>query len=83
MGAFGRILRFLRETNELTLRQLQNEVNIDNAYLSQLETGTVTNPSVLTVAKLARYYKLKTLWRLVEAIEEDNATTSGGQKEGE
>ncbi len=42
----------------LTLRQMEPRTGLSNPYLSQLETGAVTNPTVAALVKVARGYKI-------------------------
>lgn len=50
------LLRRLRKLKAQTLRDVENETKISNAYLSQLENGTTTNPSPHVLHKLADHY---------------------------
>jgi len=45
-----------RKDAGLTLRQVEDKTGISNAYLSQLETGKITNPSFSVVIKLHNLY---------------------------
>ena len=45
-------LKSLRKKRKLTLRDVENLTGISNAYLSQLETGKITNPGYDIVRKL-------------------------------
>jgi DNA-binding Xre family transcriptional regulator len=49
-------MRALREKKGITLRQVEQETGISNAYLSQLETGKITNPSFRVVEILNNFY---------------------------
>lgn len=44
---------------DFTLRQVEDKTGISNAYLSQLETGKVKNPSFTVVVKLCNLYQVK------------------------
>jgi HTH-type transcriptional regulator, competence development regulator len=55
-------LKRLREAHGVSLRDLEAETAISNAYLSQLETGKIENPGVITLLKLAEYYRVKLSW---------------------
>lgn len=46
----------LRKKAGLTLRQVEKDTKISNAYLSQLETGKIDNPSYKIVMTLINYY---------------------------
>lgn len=48
--------RQLRKSKNLTLRQVELMTGISNAYLSQLETGSIINPSYSVVKKLVDLY---------------------------
>ncbi len=50
---FGQVLRQLREDNNWTQEDIAGELNVDRAYISQLERG-IKNPSLKTMAKLAK-----------------------------
>lgn len=45
-----------RERAGLTLRDVEQAIGIGNPYLSQLESGKITNPSFKVVQKLNWYY---------------------------
>lgn len=47
----------LRKRAGKTLREVEKSTGISNAYLSQLETGKVDNPSYKNVRTLINYYK--------------------------
>jgi HTH-type transcriptional regulator, competence development regulator len=49
----GEELRRLRRTRNLSLRALEKRTGISNAYLSQIETQHVLNPSPHVLRKLA------------------------------
>ncbi len=55
-GELGANLRELRATQGLSLRQLERDSGINNAYLSQLERGDVTQPTPSMLARLAEAY---------------------------
>lgn len=52
------LLRSARQLCGLTLRQVEKQTGISNAYLCQLENGRTTNPSPHMLSKLARVYGL-------------------------
>ena len=58
MGAaeLGRYLRSLRQRQALTLRAVEKETAVSNAYLSQLEGGKIRNPSPTVLHRLSRFY---------------------------
>jgi transcriptional regulator with XRE-family HTH domain len=56
--ALGEELRLVRALHHLTLRQVEEATGISNAYLSQLETGKIAQPSPNYLYKLAEVYRL-------------------------
>ena len=46
----------LRKIKGVSLRQVEDDTKISNAYLSQLETGTADQPSPHVLHKLASFY---------------------------
>lgn len=60
-------LRNLRETADLTLRQVEEATGISNAYLSQLESGKIKNPSAQVIYTLAKFYNCDLEKLLIEA----------------
>ena len=48
------MVKQLRKKQQLTLRQLAERVGVTEAYLSMLERGRRTNPSLSTLNKLAK-----------------------------
>src|ERR1051325_1287734 len=50
-------LNRLRAASGLTLRTVETQTGISNAYLSQLETGKAENPSPAMLKKLADLYR--------------------------
>ena len=58
MGAaeLGRYLKNLRQHRNLTLRAVEKETEVSNAYLSQLEGGKIRNPSPMVLHKLSKLY---------------------------
>jgi DNA-binding XRE family transcriptional regulator len=72
-------LRNTRKSLGVTLREMEQEIGISNAYLSQLETGKITNPSFRVVDTLNRYFHTKKL----NGFNNGRDTTDGvGGKEG-
>ena len=55
LGAF---LKKARKEMELTLRNVEDRVDISNAYLSQLEGNKIRNPSPTILYKLANLYEI-------------------------
>lgn len=56
--SLGSYLRALREAQRFTLRAVEKEAGISNAYLSQLETDKIRKPSPACLYKLSRLYKI-------------------------
>ena len=52
----GRYLRAMREAKGLSLRQVEGKSGISNAFVSQMETGKVKQPSPVILYKLADLY---------------------------
>lgn len=52
-------LKSLRKLKKVSLKQVEIGTGISNAYLSQLETGKIKNPSFKTVSILLKYYGFK------------------------
>lgn len=58
MADYGKYFKGLRESKNLTLRDVEKKTDISNAYLSQLETGKVKQPSPVNLYKLAEIYEV-------------------------
>jgi len=54
--SLGRVLKDLREAKMLSLRDVEREKAISNAYLSQLEKDSIEKPSPHILYKLAELY---------------------------
>jgi transcriptional regulator with XRE-family HTH domain len=52
------VLKIARKVKGYSLRQLENETNISNAYLSQLENGKIKEPGFFIMAKLLTLYNM-------------------------
>ena len=48
------MLKTLRTSNEMSLRDLAEKANVPPGYLSELEAGKKTNPSLDVLKRLAR-----------------------------
>ncbi len=59
MENYGEYFKALRESKGLTLREVERKTNVSNAYLSQLESGKIKQPSPTTLYKLAELYGVK------------------------
>jgi transcriptional regulator with XRE-family HTH domain len=53
----GSLLKEVRETKGISMRQVEKEVGISTAYLSQLENGTIAKPSPDKLYRLASLYE--------------------------
>lgn len=75
----GGLLKKCREDEGLTLRDVEDETDISNAYLSQLEGSKIKKPSPVVLGKLSKLYKIQysTLMKLagypVPEIEEQSS----------
>lgn len=52
----GQYLRVMREGKALSIRQVERKSGISNAFISQMESGKVKQPSPLILYKLADLY---------------------------
>lgn len=52
----GPVLKEIRSSKGLSLREVEQATGVSNAYLSQLENGKVRKPSLFFIHKLARVY---------------------------
>lgn len=59
MNNYGDFLKAHREAKKLTLRDVEKKIEVSNAYLSQLESGKIKQPSPNTLYKLAELYQVK------------------------
>jgi len=57
-STLGTLLKQTRKRRNLTLRDVQKETRISNAYLSQLENDKIANPSPNILHKLAKLYEI-------------------------
>ncbi len=55
-NALGDSLKASRNAKKLSLRDVEREIAISNAYLSQLESGKIRHPSPNVLHKLASLY---------------------------
>lgn len=56
MDNYGGYFKALRESKGFTLREVERQTEISNAYLSQLESGKIKQPSPITLNKLSSIY---------------------------
>src|SRR5262245_42199081 len=68
--SFGEFLRALRARRHLTLRQVEEQVRVSNAYLSQIERGERGVPNLKVLKKLAEAYGVS-VTELVNAAEKE------------
>lgn len=54
----GRFLRAARDAKALSLRDVERSTAISNAYLSQVESGRIKEPSPNVLFKLAELYQV-------------------------
>jgi transcriptional regulator with XRE-family HTH domain len=59
MKNYGDYMKALRESKGFTLREVEKKTDVSNAYLSQLESGKIKQPSPTTLYKLAELYEVK------------------------
>ena len=59
MNNYGEYIKALRESKGLTLREVEKQTDISNAYLSQLESSKIKQPSPTMLYKLAELYGVK------------------------
>ena len=55
-GKLGQFLWDLRAVKKITLRQAEEATGVSNAYLSQMETGKITQPSPQVLLKISDAY---------------------------
>lgn len=58
LSNLGSFLASARQHQKLTLRAVESETGISNAYLSQLETGKIRSPSPVMLRKLSDLYSI-------------------------
>lgn len=59
MENYGDYFKALREAKGATLREVERSTDVSNAYLSQLETGKIKQPSPINLHKLAQFYGVR------------------------
>ena len=76
----GSFLRGSREQRSFTLRAVEKATGVSNAYLSQLESGKIRQPSPLVLYKLAQLYEMPYMLLLEKAgYPAPMSDTSAGQ----
>jgi HTH-type transcriptional regulator, competence development regulator len=75
-------LRRIRGVRGVSLRDVENETEVSNAYLSQLETGKTSNPSPQVLHRLAGYYRVpyESLMEAAGYLEKEPASTRSSKK---
>ena len=58
MEYYGEYFKALRQAKGLTLREVEKRTDVSNAYLSQLESGKIKQPSPITLHKLSEIYEV-------------------------
>jgi transcriptional regulator with XRE-family HTH domain len=57
-NGLGLFLRAAREQKSLSLRAVEKQLGISNAYLSQIESGKIKQPSPIILHKLSELYNI-------------------------
>jgi HTH-type transcriptional regulator, competence development regulator len=75
MESFGSYMHRLRKTRGLTLKQVETQAKVSNAYISQIERGLRNPPHPDILKRLARAYDVELRELLIAAgyLEEDSA----------
>jgi len=78
MESFGSYMRRLRKSKGLTLKQVESQAKVSNAYISQIERGLRNPPHPDILKRLAKAYDVEHRELLVAAgyLEEDSAETA-------
>jgi len=78
MENFGSYVRRLRKSKGLTLKQVETQAKVSNAYISQIERGLRNPPHPDILKRLAKAYDVPHRELLVAAgyLEEDSAETA-------
>ncbi|MFZ0277641.1 MAG: helix-turn-helix transcriptional regulator [Candidatus Sulfotelmatobacter sp.] len=78
MESFGSYMRRLRKSKGLTLKQVETQAEVSNAYISQIERGLRNPPQPDILRRLARVYDVPHRELLIVAghLEEDSAETA-------
>lgn len=77
---FGESLRFFRKQNELTQKQVAEALHIDRSTYAYYERGT-TEPSLITVGKLAKVFNVPVSELLPEVEGRNHAKVSDVRKD--
>jgi transcriptional regulator with XRE-family HTH domain len=81
MSVFASYLRELRKARGLSLKQVEAEAGVSNAYLSQLERGLRKPPHPDILRRLAKAYEVPVEDLLVSAGYLDNGLEKGITRE--
>jgi transcriptional regulator with XRE-family HTH domain len=75
MENFGAYMRRLRKERQLTLKQVETQAKVSNAYISQIERGLRNPPHPDILKRLAKTYDVEVRELLIAAgyLEEDSA----------
>jgi transcriptional regulator with XRE-family HTH domain len=78
MESFGSYMRRLRKERGLTLKRVETQAKVSNAYISQIERGLRNPPHPDILNRLAKVYDVPHRELLVAAgyLEEDSAETA-------
>jgi len=78
METFGNYMRRLRKSRGLTLKQVEFQAKVSNAYISQIERGLRRPPHPEILKRLAKSYDVEHRELLIAAgyLEEDSAETA-------
>jgi HTH-type transcriptional regulator, competence development regulator len=78
MESFGNYMRRLRKSKGLTLKRVETQAQVSNAYISQIERGLRNPPHPDILKRLAKTYDVQLRDLLIAAgyLEEDSAETA-------
>ncbi len=81
-GNFGNFLKSLRDRQRMSLRDVERESGVSNAYIAQLEKGDRPAPSPDILKKLARAYNVTVRELLLRAgyLDEPEVTATEEQR---
>lgn len=79
MTSLGSYLKSLRKSNNLTLKYIEDNLGISNAYLSQLENNKIKSPSIYVLTTLSNVYETP----LAEILEESGIVKKPEQTQEE
>ncbi|MDD4986538.1 MAG: helix-turn-helix transcriptional regulator [Dehalococcoidales bacterium] len=78
---FGQFLKSLRERQRLSLRDVEKEAGVSNAYISQIEKGDRPPPRPDILKKLAQTYKITVRELLMRAGYFDDPEVTATEEE--